>query len=166
MSECHRTPPNPRRQPIAGCRFKAIHADAVPHTITSVSPQCSTSPMTTAKLDIKALVDAFAVTSLNTLRHVFTKLISLTEMLTQIPSAGIEETEDLDQRGFNVAHVIWESIPKEQREKSQLKHPLAALIEGYLNPPIKPDKRETGIMPNGARVGTRGGNAVQVWHPF
>ena len=79
------------------------------------------------ELDIKALVEAFAVTSLTTLRHVFTKFISLTEVLTQIPSAGIEETEDLDQTGFKVAHVIWESIPKEQRKKSQLKHPLAAL---------------------------------------
>ena len=118
------------------------------------------------EIDIKALVDAFAVTSLNTLRHVFTKLISLTEMLTQIPSAGIEETEDLDQTGFNVAHVIWESIPKEQREKSQLETPVSGADRRLSEPAYKAG--QAGDRHNAERRArrTRGGNAVRVWHPF
>ena len=43
--------------------------------------------------------------------------------------------------GFQVVHTLWESIA------TTLKHPLAALIEDWLQRPIDPDDRKTAILP-------------------
>ena len=44
--------------------------------------------------------------------------------------------------GFEVFHLIWYKMS----EKSELKHPVAALIDSYLSR-VDPDTRDTGIMP-------------------
>lgn len=44
--------------------------------------------------------------------------------------------------GFEVFHLIW----REAGRDAALKHPVAALIEGYLSR-LGPDTRDTGIMP-------------------
>ncbi|MCY3899287.1 MAG: hypothetical protein OXF86_11975 [Caldilineaceae bacterium] len=44
--------------------------------------------------------------------------------------------------GFEIFHLIWREVGR----KASLKHPVAALIEGYLSR-VEPDTRDTGIMP-------------------
>ena len=56
---------------------------------------------------------------------------------------------------LHAAHLhweAWEALPEHDRAKTPLKHPIAPLIEGYCNPPLKPDTRDTAIVPNSARV--------------
>lgn len=52
--------------------------------------------------------------------------------------------------GLEAVHALWEACDPAQREETD--HPLAPLIDGYLNPPIQPEDRETAIIPNATRV--------------
>lgn len=49
---------------------------------------------------------------------------------------------DILLAGFEVFHLIWHEVGR----NAGLKHPVAALIEGYLSR-VEPDTRDTGIMP-------------------
>ena len=50
--------------------------------------------------------------------------------------------------GFEAVHQVWERVDPDTRNAAGLKHPLAALIEGWLiGPPVEADERETGILP-------------------
>ena len=53
--------------------------------------------------------------------------------------------------GLEAVYALWESCDPARQEG--IKDPIAALIAGYLDPPIEPDQRETAIIPNSARVG-------------
>ena len=53
--------------------------------------------------------------------------------------------------GLEAVYALWESCDPARQE--DIKDPIAALIAGYLDPPIEPDQRETAIIPNSARVG-------------
>jgi len=59
--------------------------------------------------------------------------------------------EDNMIAGFEAVDMIWHSADPAQR--AGLDHPLAMLIEGWMNDrPVEPDKRATAIMPNATRV--------------
>ena len=50
--------------------------------------------------------------------------------------------------GFEAVHQVWERVDPDTLNAAGLKHPLAALIEGWLiGPPVEADERETGILP-------------------
>ena len=49
--------------------------------------------------------------------------------------------------GFEAVDTLWEIVSPEKRETAELKHPLAALIEGWLLRPVEADERATGILP-------------------
>ncbi|MDE0077684.1 MAG: hypothetical protein OXO50_09200 [Caldilineaceae bacterium] len=55
--------------------------------------------------------------------------------------------EDLT-RGFQVVHTLWEIVDPDDREIVRLKHPLAALIESYLERPVPAarNRKATGII--------------------
>ena len=52
------------------------------------------------------------------------------------------ELEDILPAGFAIYHRIWYEVGKE----AGLRHPVAALIDGYLSH-VEPDTRDTGVMP-------------------
>ena len=54
----------------------------------------------------------------------------------------VDTTTDKLIAGFEAVHTIWEAGPTDG-----LKHPLAALIEGWLLRPVEADCRETAILP-------------------
>ena len=52
------------------------------------------------------------------------------------------DLQDMLLAGFEIFHLFWHKVGK----RAGLKHPVAALIEGYLSR-VEPDTRDTGIMP-------------------
>lgn len=92
------------------------------------------------EINFFALASTFASESLNALWKIFTKTVGVIDELRNQAKPSIKDTQEICLISFRVTHVIWESIPNEKRTDAGLKHPLAPLIEGYLNPPIDPDK--------------------------
>ena len=61
--------------------------------------------------------------------------------------SAAELMDDLT-RGFQVVHTLWENVDPANRRAAGLKHPLAALIEGYLARPVPAtrNRKPTGII--------------------
>lgn len=64
--------------------------------------------------------------------------------LSGIETRSADDEADVVQRlvdGLEAVHAIWQAVYTDD-----LKHPLAALIEGWLNRPTDPDDLDTGIL--------------------
>ncbi len=110
---------------------------------------------------LSALLDKMAGTEINSVRVLQLKwgchhLLAAREMSAkqwQLHQSADPGFQNLMIAGFEAFHLIWLDIGRENR----LKHPLAALIEGWLTRPetIRPDvkkngrPRKKGIMPSG-----------------
>ena len=58
------------------------------------------------------------------------------------------ELTDALTRGFQAVHTLWKNIPADHHSAANLKHPLAALIEGWLSRPTEVERnaKPTGIL--------------------
>ena len=74
--------------------------------------------------------------------HVLLEAAGAQETNWQRYKDAVPNFPDALPAGFEVFHLIWYKMG----EESELKHPVAALIDSYLSR-VEPDTRDTGIMP-------------------
>lgn len=71
----------------------------------------------------------------------------MSELNWQFPQSADSDTHELLAAGFEALHLIWQKAGA----KAGLKHPVAPLIEAWLQRPevIRPNAKKNGIMPSG-----------------
>ncbi|MDE0632521.1 MAG: hypothetical protein OXH73_13555 [Caldilineaceae bacterium] len=101
----------------------------------------------TALLQKEAPVDSARFVQLKWGYHYLLTAREMSEFSGQRRQSAAPDVQELLATGFEALHLVWQK----KGAKANLKHPLAPLIEAWLQRPelIRPNARKNGIMPSG-----------------